>query len=150
MSTMLVRYLRFKDGTEEHVEITKDGLKLVFPMSELKHIVRQHELFIEREAAKKPIKKCTECKYCVRADEGYSNWTVEGTTVDCLLGLNKNLPKDEFYGEEDALLFASECKMYVEGEGPYLDVEREDFDREDYDAEILTLFDAWEIRQAAK
>jgi hypothetical protein len=32
--------------------------------------------------------KCTDCKYCVEQDEGYSNWTVEGTEIDCLLGKN--------------------------------------------------------------
>lgn len=155
MDTMLVRYLRYSDGREEDIEITKDGLRLVFPIGELKDLVRQHELFVEKErleafiredAAKKAIKKCTDCRYCVQQDEGYSNYTVEGTTADCLLSLNPGLPKDVFYGEEEKLLFAGNCSMYEKGEGPYIDVEDTDFIFEELDKDIQVLFSAWKLR----
>lgn len=32
--------------------------------------------------------KCTECKFCIMHDTGYSNYTVEGTDVDCIINLN--------------------------------------------------------------
>lgn len=34
---------------------------------------------------------CTVCVFCCREDYGYSNWTVEGTSLFCLRGLNPAL-----------------------------------------------------------
>lgn len=148
---LLVRYLRYSDGREEDIEITQDGLSLVLPISTMKDLVRQHELFIEREKAEKEKnqKECTQCRYCVQQDDGYSNYTVEGTTCDCLLGLNNAFPKDRFYGADEDLLFATKCEMFKAGDGPQIDVDREEFDRDTLDPDIRVLFDAWEIRKGA-
>jgi hypothetical protein len=69
--------------------------------------------------------KCTNCKYCVEEGFGYSNYTVEGTEVDCLLGLNPAMPVDRFYGEEPSLSFAERCEKFTKGCSVYLDVDRE-------------------------
>ena len=76
-------------------------------------------------------KKCHECRYCILTDYGYSNYTVEGTTADCLMDLNKAFPVDTFYGEEPVLAFAEECKSYTHGSPVEVDVEQE-FPLEDY------------------
>jgi hypothetical protein len=77
-------------------------------------------------------KLCTLCKFCVEEDYGYSNWTMEGTSLDCLYGLNNPLSGEEApssyrkdHGVEAAIRFAEECPVFTEGEGPHRDVERE-------------------------
>lgn len=99
--------------------------------------------------------KCIDCIYCIQIDNGYSNWTVEGTDVDCLLNLNPKLPEDKFYGEEGALNFAKICKKFTYGEGVYLDVERELLtdneekvsERYSDNKEIKKLLDVWEKKK---
>jgi hypothetical protein len=50
------------------------------------------------------------CKFAIHEDFGYSNYTVEGTTFHCAKKLNP----------------AKGCIGFEEGEGPKIDVERED------------------------
>jgi len=70
--------------------------------------------------------KCIDCKYCVQKDYGYySNWTVEGTEVDCLLNLHPKFPIDRFYGEESELDFAKKCENFTEGKGMKIDCGQE-------------------------
>ncbi len=96
--------------------------------------------------------KCTDCKYCVEEEYGYSNYTVEGTEVDCLLGLNPSLPEDRFWGEEPALKFAETCEKFEAGVGVDIDCDREDLTNSDdplssayaEDPEIKLLLDKWE------
>lgn len=52
------------------------------------------------------MKRCTDCKYCVVHDFGYSNYTVEGTNIECLLNKNPHTPFDHWYGEESKLTYA--------------------------------------------
>ncbi len=72
--------------------------------------------------------KCTDCKFCYEADYGYSNYTVEGTTVYCLKNANPNFPKDRWYGKEPELEFANQCSLFVEGDSVkrYVDDSDED------------------------
>lgn len=72
--------------------------------------------------------KCTDCKFCYEVDYGYSNYTVEGTTVYCLMGANPNFPKDRWYGEEPELEFANQCSFFVEGDSVKRYVEESDED----------------------
>ncbi|MCP4392655.1 MAG: hypothetical protein GY804_00010 [Alphaproteobacteria bacterium] len=96
--------------------------------------------------------KCTDCKYCVEEDYGSSNYTVEGTDVDCLLGLNPSLPEDRFWGEEPVLTFAETCEKFEAGVGVDIDCDREDLTNSDdplssayaEDPEIKLLLDKWE------
>lgn len=85
--------------------------------------------------------KCTDCRYCVEMDYGYSNYTVEGTTAGCLLKLNPELPKDRFYGEEPALDYADKCDHFSAGKSVAVDCDREEGALENYsgDPEIKNL-----------
>jgi hypothetical protein len=100
------------------------------------------------------MKKCTDCKYCVQEDYGYSNYTVEGTNADCLLGEHPDMPVDRFYGEEPELQYAEKCDRFIAGEGPGIDVDREALaDWNDPlssaytdDEEIKELLDRWDAK----
>lgn len=69
--------------------------------------------------------KCTECKFCLLEDYGYSNYTVEGTDASCLLELNPDFPVDNWYGESPAHDFANVCPRFKEGNPVEIDVECE-------------------------
>ncbi len=90
--------------------------------------------------------KCTECKYCVQQDYGYSNYTVEGTDCNCLLGKNPKFPMDRFYNEEPELNFAEMCKDFILGDSVEIDCDREGSFPDDYsdDNEIRFLLIAWD------
>lgn len=90
------------------------------------------------------MKKCTDCRYCIQQDYGYSNWTVEGTDVDCLLKKNPDFPADRFYEETPSLTFAESCNKFSEGGSVYIDVDQEDGALENYsdDLEIKKLLAA--------
>lgn len=71
---------------------------------------------------------CTECKFCVCEDYGYSNYTTEGTTLACLK--NANPPLDGLDADCDKSIaeiirVAADCVHFVEGEGPRRDVDCE-------------------------
>lgn len=74
---------------------------------------------------------CTTCLLCLRDSYGYSNYTVEGTSLSCLKGLNPALNgEDEPYGEPTpelaaALDVAKTCPSYRQGAPASLDVERD-------------------------
>lgn len=59
-------------------------------------------------------------------DHGYSNYTVEGTTTDCLFNLNPFFPSDNWYGEAEELDFANVCPRFKEGDPMHVDVECEE------------------------
>lgn len=90
--------------------------------------------------------KCTDCKYCLALDYGYSNWTVEGTSIDCLLKLNPSFPVDRGYGLEPSLDFAAKCPRYISGECISVDVDQEEGELENYsnDPEVKALLKEWE------
>lgn len=76
---------------------------------------------------------CLTCAFCLRSDYGYSNWTVEGTTLSCLKNRNPGLEgKEEVtWGEEriaelaPILDFAETCPGYRKGAPAYMDVDSE-------------------------
>lgn len=69
------------------------------------------------------MKRCTDCKYCVVHDFGYSNYTVEGTDIECLLNKNPYTPFDHWYGEESKLTYAEQCSEFTEGDAVMIYVE---------------------------
>lgn len=69
--------------------------------------------------------KCSDCKFCLLQDFGYSNWTVEGTDCACLLDLNPALPADHFYGDSPALDYADKCPRFTAGEATIIDCDME-------------------------
>jgi hypothetical protein len=87
------------------------------------------------------MKKCTDCKYCIEEDYGYSNYTVEGTDVDCLIGAHPNFPVDRWYGEEPELEYAENCEKFSEGECVQVDCDRDEGNLWNYsdDPEIIEL-----------
>lgn len=75
---------------------------------------------------------CTTCVLCFREDYGYSNYTVEGTTLHCLAGLNPALDGQDENPWRDmtpelaaALDVALACPRYREGAPATLDVDHE-------------------------
>ena len=78
-------------------------------------------------------------------DDGYSNWTVEGTTANCLLKLNPSFPDDSFYGKAASLQFAQTCSRFSHGDPVTVDVDHEEGELEAYseDPEIQELLKAF-------
>lgn len=66
---------------------------------------------------------CENCENCLLLDFGYSNWTVEGTTVICMEQAHPDLEFDRYYGTDERLKFAETCPKYVNGEPDSLDVD---------------------------
>jgi hypothetical protein len=71
------------------------------------------------------IRQCTDCKYCILRDYGYSNYTVEGTSVHCALNAHPNGVFDRGYGITKELQHAETCPSFIKGEPFEVDVERE-------------------------
>lgn len=74
------------------------------------------------------FKKCTDCRFHILRDEGYSNYTVEGTSFNCAKGLHPKAPFDNFYAKAPELGFAESCSSFTKGVGIHMDVEHENFD----------------------
>ncbi len=71
------------------------------------------------------MRLCSDCKYCIISENGYSNYTVEGSDADCLLKLNPDFPEDNWYGDDPSHKFASKCGDFESGDGVRVDVEQE-------------------------
>lgn len=84
--------------------------------------------------------KCDDCKFCILEDYGYSNYTVEGTTADCLFGLNPDFPVDNFYGNIPEHDFANICPRFKIGKPIEIDCDHEK-------GHILNYTDDPEIRE---
>lgn len=69
--------------------------------------------------------KCSDCHNRITRDTGYSNYTVEGTSFNCALGLHPQAPFDNFYGEAKEMNFAESCSQFKYGDGLEIDVEEE-------------------------
>lgn len=74
------------------------------------------------------FKKCTDCRFHILRDEGYSNYTVEGVSFHCAWRLHPQAPFDNFYAKAPELGFAESCSSFTRGEGVHLDVEEDDLD----------------------
>ncbi|MDD4082373.1 MAG: hypothetical protein PHD05_03200 [Sphaerochaetaceae bacterium] len=91
------------------------------------------------------MRRCTSCKYCIEEDYGYSNYTVEGTEINCLLGRNKSFPIDRHYRQELEIAFAEKCNNYIKGDPVTIDIEHfygEPWEYSD-DPEIIELLKEW-------
>ena len=83
----------------------------------------------------KVSRKCSECDFAILADFGYSNYTVEGTTVYCSKHLHPDGEFDHWYGESEKDLFANKCSEFSSIEGPVMvDVEGEEIDAGSWEA----------------
>ena len=102
-------------------------------------------------------RRCETCKFLYKQDQGYSNYTVTETVLNCLKMLNPSLPKDEDYrpeGGDPALAFGATCVSYAAGEPLMIDCEHEaaPYDGPDGrniasyytdDAEVIAAFEAY-------
>lgn len=73
-------------------------------------------------------KQCSNCYNAVLADYGWSNWTVEGTSVYCSKKLHPSDGFDRWYGENKEDAFAEQCPAFTKGKPVHMDVDREDLD----------------------
>jgi len=86
--------------------------------------------------------KCYNCRFFIRQDTGYSNYTVIETEIGCLKQVWEDM--DESYSwrtttkEHPFWKQAEECNHYIEGEGIWLDVDGE-VDLYDYDIDLVKL-----------
>jgi hypothetical protein len=76
-------------------------------------------------------KSCVGCKFLYSKDTGYSNYTIEETTIYCAKNLNDRLPDDEPWDwrhEPDnwPKTMYGRCNLYAVGVMVRLDVENED------------------------
>lgn len=69
-------------------------------------------------------RSCSDCQFCVYQDHGYSNYTVEGTSISCLV--NKFEEIDE-YSDRNTLGMATDCEYFNQGNHWDLDVNGESF-----------------------
>lgn len=90
------------------------------------------------------MKSCTDCRWAILQDNGYSNYTVEGTDLMCAGMFHPEKSFDAYYGNSEQAKFAEQCTHFEEGEAPRLDVEGEwrleDFS--DEQRETLELYSA--------
>lgn len=107
---------------------------------------------MEKGDAMVATRTCETCKWCVMQDHGYSNYTVEGTTVHCLKKLHPEDGFDRWFGDDKRIAFANECAGYEAGEAVSIDCDREGLKKwEDplssaytSDPEVGRLLDEWD------
>ena len=75
----------------------------------------------------KTLKTCNACKYAIFKEEGYSNYTVEGTTFYCFKQRHPEAPFDRFYGDDKRLNYAQLCISYRHGQPIDMDVDQTDY-----------------------
>lgn len=84
------------------------------------------------------MEKCTNCKFCVLQDDGYSNYTVMGTTFTCLKGAHPSSGED-MWGLDMGV--ATNCSSYTFGQAIELDVDGEvEYKESDLDSEVWNLY----------
>lgn len=66
-------------------------------------------------------RSCSDCQFCVFQDHGYSNYTVEGTNIYCLV--NKFEEYGSSYNEDYVMGRATDCDHFNEGDSWSLDVD---------------------------
>jgi hypothetical protein len=83
---------------------------------------------------------CTECKYAIMEDEGYSNYTVEGRYFSCAKALHPDGGFDAWYGTDDRFNYGAECPGFVFGMPVFLEVEWEDAELTDEEQAVVDLW----------
>ena len=68
---------------------------------------------------------CSGCKFAVFIDEGYSNYTVEGTEFFCGKNVHPDGHFDRWYGKDKRLEFAQNCPKFEGGLPIEMDVEKD-------------------------
>ena len=86
---------------------------------------------------------CTDCKFAIFQDTGYSTYTVEGTDFYCAKRLHPKDGFDRFYGHDDRLDFAAECAGFEHGEPVRRDVDHDDYDWSELTQEQRDIWTWW-------
>ena len=86
--------------------------------------------------------KCSECRFGLIQDTGWSNWTVDGRDFFCLLGAHPEDGFDVWYYNDSRLNYAAECPKFEVGEPVSMDVDHED----EVPEERRAIYDAWSAR----
>ncbi len=60
-------------------------------------------------------KKCDNCRFARFKEEGYSEWTIEGVSFECMVNEHPDGKFDRWYGEDGRLHWALWCKKYESG-----------------------------------
>jgi hypothetical protein len=91
-------------------------------------------------------RKCTDCRYCILEDYGYSNYTTEGTTAHCAKSLHPSGSEgyDSFYGEAQQHAYAAECIGFEPGEAIEVDCDRENLTDGTLNEAQLAIYREWE------
>lgn len=91
------------------------------------------------------MNNCDNCKYRILLDNGYSNWTVEGTDIDCAKSLNPHFPMDRYYGEIKECKFGDTCKDFEDGDCiAHFDVDGEvQVEKDDIDVDQWKAYQKW-------
>jgi len=94
------------------------------------------------------VKTCDDCRFCIKKDYGYSNYTVEGTDVNCLKNANPAMPFDQAWGENPQLSFAENCSSFEAGTAVGVDCDQDLGDLVNYsdDPEIKELLASWDSK----
>lgn len=71
-------------------------------------------------------KVCTACMFCRHVDYGWFNWTVMGTSRDCLWEMNGSTTDEATDdAQHEWAKVAENCQFYREGTGIYEDCDGE-------------------------
>lgn len=76
---------------------------------------------------------CEACRFLLREDHGYSNWTVMGTVTTCLKDVNPNMPCDDDHvggteAQRQALAYGETCEAREAGDYIWIDCDGEESD----------------------
>jgi len=83
--------------------------------------------------------KCSECAFAILDEHGYSNWTVDGTTVHCTKKLHPDGEFDYWYGEDRRDKYAGKCPEFNSSASPAcVDVDREGMNWDNDEKEAAT------------
>ena len=81
-------------------------------------------------------KTCIDCKFYIELEYGFSNYSWEGTEIDCIRNKNKDFPADRFYGLVNAINFAKECTFFNKGPNTIVDNDHDLGDLDNYNDDI--------------
>ena len=88
--------------------------------------------------------ECTNCKFAIFQDTGWSNYTTEGTEFYCAKHAHPDPGFDVFYETDPRLKYAAECKEFEAGVHPHLDVDGEWADEPGVTDEQKAIVAMWE------
>lgn len=93
----------------------------------------------------KPMKNCSQCSNCHLQDYGYSNYTVEGTSVHCMIKLHPEDGFDNFYGDAPEGQYAETCEGFSEGNPIEIDVDGDERENLTAEQKLLLMMTGYQL-----